>query len=230
MCVCVSIALPSRTRGGRMWGLVPLSLQSHGRGSVALPSRTWVGVCVCVCPVPLPSRTQERGKGGVGPSPLTEPGRGISLRLLSQAPGSRKRGESVRLPSQNRGGGRGGVGGISVPLPSRTPGGGGGTGLPLPSRARRPGQGQRPGGWPHRVPHEPLEAEALLLGGAPRDDERLRLLAGPGRPRGRGRRHAPTATAPRPAADVTPRDAPGLWGRRRPSWRRVPACRGRTAR
>lgn len=229
-CVCVSIALPSRTRGGRMWGLVPLSLQSHGRGSVALPSRTWVGVCVCVCPVPLPSRTQERGKGGVGPSPLTEPGRGISLRLLSQAPGSRKRGESVRLPSQNRGGGRGGVGGISVPLPSRTPGGGGGTGLPLPSRARRPGQGQRPGGWPHRVPHEPLEAEALLLGGAPRDDERLRLLAGPGRPRGRGRRHAPTATAPRPAADVTPRDAPGLWGRRRPSWRRVPACRGRTAR
>lgn len=49
---------------------------------------------------------------------------------------------------------------------------------------------------PHRVPHEALEAEALLLGGVARDDERLRLLAGPGRPRGRGRRHFPVPQRP----------------------------------
>lgn len=59
-----------------MWGLVPLSLQSHGRGSVALPSRTWVRGCVCVS----------------GPSPLKDPGK-------------RKGGGSVRLPSRNQEGG-----------------------------------------------------------------------------------------------------------------------------
>lgn len=123
-------------------------------------------------------------------------------------------------------------GGCAGPSPLTDPGGGVCIGLPLPSRPRRPGRGQgpKPGGCPHRVPHEPLEAEALLLGGAPRDDERLRLLAGPGRPRGRGRRHAPAASAPRPAPDVTPRDAPGLRGRRRLSWRQLPPCGGRAAR
>lgn len=50
--------------------------------------------------------------------------------------------------------------------------------------------------FPHRVPHEALEAEALLLGGVARDDERLRLLAGPGRARGRGRRHLPVPQRP----------------------------------
>lgn len=77
-------------------------------------------------------------------------------------------------------------------------------------RAPFPPPGQPTRGSPHRVPHQPLEAEALLLGGAAGDDERLRLLAGPGRPRGRGRRHFASR----------PRRAPPASGRHRARPRR----------
>lgn len=81
-------------------------------------------------------------------------------------------------------------------------------------RAPFPPPGQPTRGSPHRVPHQPLEAEALLLGGAAGDDERLRLLAGPGRPRGRGRRHFASR----------PRRAPPASGRHRARPRR--GCSG----
>lgn len=165
----VSVSLPSRTRRGERAGW---SLSPHG------PRRREKGVLV-----PLLSQSQRWGSRC--PSPLRHR-EGLNDPLTSQTP--RVGGSMSLYPHSPRGWG----GGLGVPLPSRTPG----EGLSVPLLSRRPGP--CPGGCPHRVPHEALEAEALLLGCAPGDDERLRLLAGPGRPRGRGRRHVPALPVPRP--------------------------------
>lgn len=217
---------PGRSKGG--WSLSPHRSRGRGVGSSSLMDgeRRKGGL------VPLPSRAPEEGKGGVSSSSLTESEVGVSasfspyrhreglnVPLTSQTP--RVVGSMSLCPHSPRWWG----GGLGVPLPSRTPG----EGLGVPLLSRRPGP--CPGGCPHRVPHEALEAEALLLGRAPGDDERLRLLAGPGRPRCRGRRHVPALAAPRPR-DVTARDAGGpvmagaVRARQRREFSEGPRCEG----
>lgn len=231
--VCVSASLPSQSPG--VWGWVPLPSRNRGGGRRV---RRRGGRS------DSPHGTGEEQEGII-PSPLTEVGRrkgGVGVGPSPHGPGEKEGGGaggavSMCLPSWNRGEGSRGR---SV-SPHRTgEGERGDRCLSLtdprevavsvslsPHGPATPGRGRGPDGCPHRVPHEPLEAEALLLGGAPRDDERLRLLAGPGRPRGRGRRHVPAASAPRPDGDVTPRDAPGLARPPRPVMAAGGGLRGR---
>lgn len=194
--VCRSRHGIAKAKGGVGWSLSLHRPRGRGVGSSSLTDTERREGRL----VPLPSRTSEEGKGGVNPPSLTQPEVGDLGVLPSQTPragGSvslsphRHRGRGARCPSALTDPG-GGVG-VSVSLSPHGPRGGA---LGFPLLSRRPGP--CPGGCPHRVPHEALEAEALLLGRAPGDDERLWLLAGPGRPRGRGRRHVPALAAPRP--------------------------------
>lgn len=204
-----SVSPPLGTRQGG--GGVCRSLHGTGKekGGVAGPSLLTdprEGVSV-----PLPSRTRRGEGGGWSHSPHgpRKKGKWVLVPLFSQSqrwgvpasfsPHRHREGLRVPLTSQTpRVGGshhkpRGWLGwGSRVSLSPHGPRGD----LSVPLLSHHPGP--CPGGCPHRVPHEALEAEALLLGRAPGDDERLRLLAGPGRPRGRGRRHVPALAAPRP--------------------------------